>query len=207
MGTLAYIAPELIQSDKDSSTPAFQTLSDMWSLGVIVYLLLSGRFPFQAHDQQKLINLILSCDYDFEPPEAWRTISKDCKNFIEKLLEPNLSTRLTPAEALKHKWFSGPDQGCNWAVSDQVVKALKSYRRTNDLAFICDRIVASCFVDPESQLDVKESFLAINTSDSGEVTVHELAFALPALSQSEIEGIISNCCQESGREAVKWSEF
>ena len=87
------------------------------------------------------------------------------------MLEPIVEKRLTPEQALKHKWFDGPNY---WKIDAQVASRLKSYRKTNDLLFICQKIIVSCFLDLDSQKDVSGAFLAINTSDSGEITYDEL---------------------------------
>ena len=72
----------------------------MWSIGVIIFSLLCGYHPFDNDDEDELVNLILTCDYDFKPEKTWDNISRECKRFIEQLLEPNIAKRLTPEQAL-----------------------------------------------------------------------------------------------------------
>lgn len=78
----------------------------MWSLGVIIYFLISGKHPFRGPTEKYLFNKILSCDYDFIPEGDWDHISENCQNLIELLIEPNINKRLSPAQALQHPWFS-----------------------------------------------------------------------------------------------------
>ena len=62
-GTPYYISPEVLQGTYDERT-------DLWSMGVVTYYLLSGKFPFLAQSEEKLTELILTCDYDFDG-ELW----------------------------------------------------------------------------------------------------------------------------------------
>ena len=84
----------------------------MWSVGVIIYYLVSGIHPFQGDTKEDLFLKIQSCDYEFMPDSLWDDISDDCKDLIEKLLEPDISKRLTPDMALKHSWFANQELSC-----------------------------------------------------------------------------------------------
>ncbi|XP_071782628.2 uncharacterized protein mylk4a [Centroberyx gerrardi] len=100
-GTPEFLAPEVINYDFVS----FNT--DMWSLGVITYMLLSGLCPFLGDDDNETLNNILACQWSFEEEEFTDT-SKEAKDFIAKLLVPNKSWRMGAAEALRHPWLSDP---------------------------------------------------------------------------------------------------
>ena len=66
----------------------------------------------------------------------------------------------------------------------------------------------SCFFIPESQNEVRDAFLHINTSDSGEISKEELKNALDnQLSDQQVMKIIENCSQDPERKTIKWSEF
>ncbi|XP_060731134.1 myosin light chain kinase 2, skeletal/cardiac muscle isoform X1 [Tachysurus vachellii] len=100
-GTPEFLAPEVINYDFVS----FNT--DMWSLGVIVYMLLSGLSPFLGDDDNETLNNILACHWNFEESE-FLGISDEAKEFISKLLVYNKSWRIGAGEALKHPWLSDP---------------------------------------------------------------------------------------------------
>ncbi|XP_058251348.1 myosin light chain kinase 3 isoform X4 [Hemibagrus wyckioides] len=100
-GTPEFLAPEVINYDFVS----FNT--DMWSLGVIVYMLLSGLSPFLGDDDNETLNNILACHWNFEESE-FLGISDEAKDFISKLLVYNKSWRIGASEALKHPWLSDP---------------------------------------------------------------------------------------------------
>jgi len=69
-----------------------------------------------------------------------------------------------------------------------------NYKKPSDMLFICLRIITGCFLLPEEQQDVREAFLAINVSDSGEITKQELLMALPDLEEHDATLIINNAC-------------
>lgn len=68
----------------------------MWALGVLIFGLVAGKYPFHNMSDKKLETLIKTCDYEFEPQEIWKGITEDCREFIENLLQPILRKRLTP---------------------------------------------------------------------------------------------------------------
>lgn len=77
--------------------------SDIWALGVITYFLLSGQSPFQwaAHREE----IIKKAMYKFMPPEIWRHVSAEAKNFIDQCLQKNEELRPTAARALALPWM------------------------------------------------------------------------------------------------------
>mmetsp|Transcript_31781 Transcript_31781/g.79862 ORF Transcript_31781/g.79862 Transcript_31781/m.79862 type:complete len:477 (-) Transcript_31781:202-1632(-) len=98
-GTPSYVAPEILLGKP--YTPAV----DVWSLGVILYTLLIGSFPFAHDDQQSLFRIICSGKVDTTQPE-WGQVSSDVKDLLRGLLDVNAATRLTAADALNHTWFT-----------------------------------------------------------------------------------------------------
>lgn len=98
-GTPGYVAPEILEG------VAYDTKSDMWSLGVIVYILLGGYPPFIEQNQRELFRKIRKGQYEFHH-EYWGSVSKDAKNLISSLLTVDPAKRLSAAEALNHKWVT-----------------------------------------------------------------------------------------------------
>jgi len=83
----------------------------MWSLGVVVYVMFSGRFPFgntMGRNMEPLFRRILYKDPDFRGG-AWVHISEACKNFVLSLLNKNAAKRPTAEEALNHPWLRSRD--------------------------------------------------------------------------------------------------
>lgn len=97
-GTPYFVAPEiLLQSGYD-------TKSDLWSVGVIMYSILSGGLPFTGKSHLELFKAIVKKNFDFEGPE-WTNVSADAKDLICKLLVKNPKMRYSAKDSLKHPWF------------------------------------------------------------------------------------------------------
>ncbi|XP_019741598.1 myosin light chain kinase 3 isoform X2 [Hippocampus comes] len=98
-GTPEFLAPEVINYEFVS----FPT--DMWSLGVITYMLLSGLSPFLGDDDNETLNNILACQWNFEE-EEFTDVSEEAKDFITRLLVKSKSWRMSATEALRHSWLA-----------------------------------------------------------------------------------------------------
>eukprot|EP00111_Clytia_hemisphaerica_P007157 TCONS_00020800-protein len=99
-GTPEFIAPEVLKYDPVT------VAADMWSLGVITYVLLSGLSPFMGDDDNETMENVSSGEYDFEDEdEIFENLSDEVKLFIQDLLILNPTQRLTVAECLEHSWL------------------------------------------------------------------------------------------------------
>ncbi|ORX46283.1 Pkinase-domain-containing protein [Hesseltinella vesiculosa] len=98
-GTPGYVSPEVLLQ-KGYNKPA-----DLWSVGVITYILLVGYTPFYGADQSELFASIMKGEYDFDD-QYWHAISDQAKNFIDGLLAFEPEKRLTAVQALDHPWIS-----------------------------------------------------------------------------------------------------
>lgn len=97
-GTPDYMAPEIIRGELYGSEV------DIWSIGVISYVMLAGFPPFDGENDIEVFTSILSVRYDFPSPE-WNKISSTAKNFIQSILLQNPKQRLTASECLSHPWI------------------------------------------------------------------------------------------------------
>jgi len=100
-GTPDYAAPEVLTGEK-----AYDKSVDLWSVGVITYVLLCGYPPFYATTQPALFEKIIHANYHFPDPE-WSLVSDIAKNFIKSLLVLDPKKRLTAEECLEHPFLSG----------------------------------------------------------------------------------------------------
>jgi len=101
-GTPGYLAPEILEQ-----TP-YGTQCDMWSLGVIVYILLGGYSPFEEESQELLFEKVRLGFYEFDPA-FWDPISEDAKDLIGRLLTVRPRERWTAEQALQHPWMARSD--------------------------------------------------------------------------------------------------
>jgi len=99
-GTPSYVAPEVLNAS------GYGKEVDMWSIGVITYILLCGFPPFYGDTVPEIFEQIMEANFDY-PEEYWGSVSKDAKDFINKLLVVEPEKRLSAGECLKHPWLSG----------------------------------------------------------------------------------------------------
>ncbi|XP_018597169.2 myosin light chain kinase, smooth muscle isoform X1 [Scleropages formosus] len=97
-GTPEFVAPEVINYEPISYP------TDMWSIGVICYILVSGLSPFMGDNDNETLSNVTSATWDFED-EAFDEISDEAKNFISSLLKKDMKARLTCTECLEHPWL------------------------------------------------------------------------------------------------------
>lgn len=97
-GTPGYVAPEVLRKR------GYGTAVDMWSLGIVTYIMLCGFPPFYEESREKLFRRIVKGAFDFPSP-YWDDISPEAMDFIRKLLVTDPRNRMTPAECRRHKWM------------------------------------------------------------------------------------------------------
>ena len=110
-GTLAYIAPELLQDIANRNQlrprymrPEYTTQVDMWSLGCLVYVIMTGHLPFSASSEEDLFKQIKIGEFH-QGPLKMNNISEKGQSFLKALICVDPSKRLNAQEALKHSWF------------------------------------------------------------------------------------------------------
>ena len=95
-GTKLYMAPEVF-------TGSYSKACDMWSLGVILFIMVSSEIPFKGETADEIKESILGFRYDFDKP-IWKDISEECKDLISRMLVEE-NQRITPKESLHHPWL------------------------------------------------------------------------------------------------------
>uniref|UniRef100_A0A8C7ZT51 Uncharacterized protein n=1 Tax=Oryzias sinensis TaxID=183150 RepID=A0A8C7ZT51_9TELE len=101
--TAEYAAPEIHQCDMVS------TVTDMWSVGVLAYVLLSGLNPFTAETNQQMIDNISGATYSYDD-ESFKQVSVEALDFTDRLMTKERKHRMTAAEAMKHPWLTKPTE-------------------------------------------------------------------------------------------------
>jgi len=99
-GTPAYVAPEVLSSGQGG----YDKEVDMWSVGVITYILLCGFAPFHGDSVKELLRVVVRAQFSFPSP-YWDPISPQAKDFISKLLVKEPSERLSASQAVQHPWL------------------------------------------------------------------------------------------------------
>jgi len=123
VGTPGYISPEILLTLEGG--PPYGTATDLWSTGVILYILLCGFPPFYEEDEEDLYDAIIVGTYEF--PEAyWSQVSDSAKDLIQKLLVVDPKQRYTAEQALAHPWVKG--ETAKSVHMDTAVSELKKFR-------------------------------------------------------------------------------
>lgn len=99
-GTPGYVAPEILEQRP------YKESCDFWSVGVVLFILLSGSPPFYDEDNFALFEKIKRCQYNFNA-DTWQTISAEAKDFISKLLVADPTQRLNAQQIMSHPWILG----------------------------------------------------------------------------------------------------
>jgi calcium-dependent protein kinase len=100
VGTAFYIAPEIIRAKM------YTKASDMWSLGIMMYVLLSGCIPVLGQTFEEVIDNVKKYKGPTFRQDMWNGISEEAKDLLMKLLEINYEGRISVDEALRHQWFN-----------------------------------------------------------------------------------------------------
>nr|XP_039152163.1 calcium/calmodulin-dependent protein kinase type 1 isoform X3 [Drosophila simulans]XP_039152164.1 calcium/calmodulin-dependent protein kinase type 1 isoform X3 [Drosophila simulans] len=117
-GTPGYVAPEVL------AQKPYGKAVDVWSIGVISYILLCGYPPFYDENDANLFAQILKGDFEFDSP-YWDEISESAKHFIKNLMCVTVEKRYTCKQALAHAWISGNEassRNIHGTVSEQLKK-------------------------------------------------------------------------------------
>ncbi|CAM5097956.1 unnamed protein product [Natator depressus] len=116
-GTPEFLSPEVVNYDQVSYS------TDMWSLGVITYMLLSGLSPFLGDDDAETLNNVLAATWYFDE-EAFEGISDEAKDFVSNLIIKQKSGRMSAARCLQHPWLNDlaeKAKRCNRRLKSQVL--------------------------------------------------------------------------------------
>lgn len=96
-GSPYYIAPEVFQQ-------SYKLSVDIWSIGVVLYILLSGKVPFPGRTETEIIYNVLRGEYHFNHA-AFNDVSDDCKDLIRKCLVRDPESRISASNSLQHQWI------------------------------------------------------------------------------------------------------
>ena len=139
-GTPGYVAPEILHG------VPYGVKADMWSLGVITYILLGGYPPFIEQNQRELFKKIKRGQYEFHV-EYWGQISKEAKDLIAGLLTVDPDRRLSAEKALQNPWITGSDEmldGKDLGVNLEQFRRYNAKRKVRQAVLTVSFIKNSC---------------------------------------------------------------
>ncbi|KAK7353833.1 hypothetical protein VNO80_19285 [Phaseolus coccineus] len=183
VGSPYYVAPEVLRKH-------YGPESDVWSAGVILYILLSGVPPFWAETEQGIFRQILLGRLDFQS-EPWPSISDSAKDLIRKMLDRNPKTRLTAHKVLCHPWIIDDNLAPDKPLDSAVLSRLKQFSAMNKLKKMALRVIAERLSEEEIG-GLKELFKMIDADNSGTITFDELKEGLKRVGSDLMESEIKD---------------
>ena len=173
IGTLIYCSPEVLKNNYNKEC-------DIWSCGVLMYVLLSGHFPFFASTEQEIKKKILSGKFIFNN-QYFSHVSEKAKDLIKKCLIYDKDKRITAEEALKHEFFSD-DINPNNIFEDEidsknVLNSLKNYSQQSKIYQTVLTFLSHNFADKVELNKLKKIFYKIDLNLDGKLSKDELEIA------------------------------
>ena len=167
VGTPYYMAPEMIYGN-------FVKASDIWSIGVIMYIMVTGKQPFWGKNKDEVLNKVKNGRYDMKSLH-YSKCSNSVKDLIKKMLVTEPDKRMTIEACLEHSWFKQfeNDKYINLAFSEEIVDSLRQFQNQNLLQKEIRFYLAKLFSDKEVT-KLKKAFTAVDKDNSGEIEYEEI---------------------------------
>ena len=165
VGTAYYVSPEILAGQ-------YNEKCDVWSAGVILYVLLSGEPPFNGPSDGVIYSKIKQLKFNF-PEKKWKNISNEAKDLLSKMLLPE-KDRLSASQVLLHPWFNLvndnkiPLEKINFGLTN----FFKEYKESNKLKKIVLLYIASKLQEDEI-LDLNNLFKAFDKDNNGQIDYKE----------------------------------
>mmetsp|Transcript_5770 Transcript_5770/g.11541 ORF Transcript_5770/g.11541 Transcript_5770/m.11541 type:complete len:798 (-) Transcript_5770:24-2417(-) len=214
VGTPYTVAPEIINGSYDEK-------SDIWALGVIAYLTLSGVTPFGGLDGENLLLVkqnIMRAKLKFEPPEVWENVSSDGINFVTRLLQADPANRPTAKQAQKDPWiqvWAKKDAKTGNKLNDKTIGALMAFKEQSDMQKLLSEVLSFTLL-PEQIVDLRNEFEKIDSDGDGEISLKAMkkvllanaeVGALGALTEQEVEALFEAIRVRKTEPTIRWHEF
>ena len=170
-GSLYYMAPEVFSKKSDEKC-------DIWSCGVVLYLLVIGKYPFNGKDQKEIIRNIKEGRFSF-PEDIIDKLSNELRDLIKNCLQTNPAKRLSAKEALKHPIFNKYKINEYFihvtpAFLNKTINNIKKYDTKNKLQTLCFSYFVHNYPNQDDIILINRVFSKFNTSNNGQLTEEEL---------------------------------
>uniref|UniRef100_A0A7S4QY70 non-specific serine/threonine protein kinase n=1 Tax=Alexandrium monilatum TaxID=311494 RepID=A0A7S4QY70_9DINO len=179
VGSVTYAAPEVRRAADGAE---YSSECDLWSLGVVIYVMLSGRPPFWGKSQ---FRKMLAEEYPMSGTE-WDAISDDAKSLIRSLLRADPSERLSINEVAQHPWLQDHTVRVDLGVSAQVLSNLRQFSRASQIFSLGAASVARQ-LDHRGLRDVHRVFSEMDANGDGVLELKEVREAFERVFGSDSE--------------------
>ncbi|KAM7510362.1 hypothetical protein LguiB_009237 [Lonicera macranthoides] len=168
VGSAYYVAPEVLHR-------SYSTEADVWSIGVIAYILLCGSRPFWARTESGIFRAVLKADPSFEEL-PWPSLSSEAKDFVKLLLNKDPRKRMTAAQALSHPWIRINNE-IKVPLDILIFRLMKAYMRSSALRKAALRALSKTLT-VDKLLYLKEQFALLEPSKNGTISLENIKAAL-----------------------------
>ena len=182
-GTIYYTAPEVFSQK-------YNEKCDIWSCGVIMYVLLSKRTPFTGEENDEIIKNIKKREYDLKSP-PFDKISENAFDLIQKLLNKNMDERINAQEALNHPWFKEQNskelfnQILDENITNKLLENLKKYKRISVIQETALAYLVHNFPQMKDVINACKLFNQIDINGDGKISEEELYQGLSSRIKSD----------------------
>ena len=201
VGSPYYVAPEVLRKN-------YGPECDVWSIGVLMYLLLVGKPPFNGNSNKEIFVRILEGNYSLQGKD-WENISSEAKDLLAKLLTVDQEARVTPHSAMEHPWFTLNCHSPPTRRTERVLRRLKRFRAGNDLRREVMNILVR-HLNTEEIVQLNNIFRNLDNTGSGYISADKLQEGLEKIghpmSSEAVEELVSKV-QHNPEGNIKYSEF
>ncbi|PSS10364.1 Calcium-dependent protein kinase [Actinidia chinensis var. chinensis] len=201
VGSSYYIAPEVLRRSYGKEI-------DVWSAGIILYILLNVYPHFGPETEKGIFDAILQGEIDFES-QPWPTISTSAKDLVSKMLTQDPKSRISSAQVLEHPWIREGGEASDKPIDSAVLSRMKQFRTMNKLKQLALKVIAENLSEEEIK-GLKAMFTNIDTDKSGTITYEELKTGLARLgsrlSEAEVEQLME-AADVDGNGTIDYIEF
>merc|ERR1712176_417372 len=201
-GTPYYVAPQVLAGKYDQ-------LSDLWSCGVIMYVLLCGYPPFFGETDAEVLSKVRLGNFSFNATD-WKNVSEDAKNLIRMLLKMNPRDRYTAEQALNHVWIKNKAPKATGAkLQDNFVDNLRGFRSQNKLKKAALHIIANQLNEDQIKA-LRDVFMQLDGNGDGKLTVNEMKEGIQKAGLKEIPQDLQQIMEDvdsDGSGVIDYTEF
>ncbi|GAB2291108.1 Cyclin-dependent kinase 4 [Dionaea muscipula] len=200
VGSAYYVAPEVLHR-------SYSLEADIWSIGVITYILLCGSRPFWARTESGIFRAVLRADPNFEDL-PWPSVSLEAKDFVKRMLNKDYRKRMTAAQALTHPWLRNGNH--HIPLDILIYKLVKSYLNATPFKRAALKALSKALTEDEL-VYLRAQFMLLEPNRDGSVSLENFRLALSrdatdAMNESRVPDILNAMAPLSYRK-MDFEEF
>jgi len=201
-GTPYYVAPQVLAGKYDQ-------MSDLWSCGVIMYVMLCGYPPFFGETDAEVLSKVRLGNFSFNAAD-WKNVSEDAKNLIRMLLKMNPKDRYSAVQALNHEWIKNKaPKAQDIQLSSNALDNLRGFRAQNRLKKAALHIIAGQMNEDQIKA-LRETFTSLDVNGDGLLTASEMREGIMKAGLKEIPPDLQQIMEDvdaDGSGVIDYTEF